>query len=134
MGEKARKCRLWWPSNLSSNLEPHSKSSAFFFGWFIFSESHTEPCFDIVVAFSVEGSALCCSTLQVQLSALKSGMALLKFNCFTYRWLSQVYLWFIFSCTCSWFDMGSSLFVVWINWVYAHGLQFALFFISVFKV
>ncbi|XP_009804356.1 phosphatidylinositol N-acetylglucosaminyltransferase subunit GPI1 isoform X1 [Nicotiana sylvestris] len=50
-----RKCRLWWPTHLSSLNQLNLHSYAFLFGWFI---SSSEASFDIVVAFACDESAL----------------------------------------------------------------------------
>ncbi|KAL3623736.1 hypothetical protein CASFOL_032552 [Castilleja foliolosa] len=47
MGRKT-KCRLWWPSNLSSQTSP---KSCFLFGWFI---PTSEASFDVVVSFACD--------------------------------------------------------------------------------
>ncbi|KAL3534468.1 hypothetical protein ACH5RR_002929 [Cinchona calisaya] len=58
MGKRGRmKCRLWWPTHLSSTLQPHSHSFTVFFGWFI-SSSQSSSSLDIVVAFALDESSL----------------------------------------------------------------------------
>ncbi|XP_076921347.1 uncharacterized protein LOC143582741 isoform X2 [Bidens hawaiensis] len=51
-----RKCRIWWPSHLSSATEP--RSSSVLFGWFISSSSSSSASaslpIEIVVAFSID--------------------------------------------------------------------------------
>lgn len=47
-----RKCRLWWPTHLSST---HPASSIFLFGWFVSSPSAS---LDIVVAFACDEASL----------------------------------------------------------------------------
>lgn len=64
METKRKRCRLWWPTILSSTLEPHSRSFTFFFGWPIFSKSSSEPSLDIVVAFALKDSELASLNLQ----------------------------------------------------------------------
>lgn len=64
METKRKKCRLWWPTLLSSTPEPHSQSFTFFFGWAIFSKSSSEPSLDIVVAFALKDSELASLNLQ----------------------------------------------------------------------
>ncbi|KAG8372039.1 hypothetical protein BUALT_Bualt12G0025200 [Buddleja alternifolia] len=49
---RRRKCRLWWPSDLTSQTP---SKSTFLFGWFIFS---SEDSLDIIVAFAFDDSKL----------------------------------------------------------------------------
>ncbi|XP_060183870.1 uncharacterized protein LOC132613705 isoform X2 [Lycium barbarum] len=67
-----RKCRLWWPTHLSSlNQLNNLHSYAFLFGWFI---SSSEASFDIVVAFACDESALLSMTRNMNLERVLQGI------------------------------------------------------------
>ncbi|MCE3216456.1 hypothetical protein HAX54_006605 [Datura stramonium] len=64
-----RKCRLWWPTHLSSLNQLNSLHSyAFLFGWFI---SSSEASFDIIVAFACDESSLLSMKTHMNLENVK---------------------------------------------------------------